>query len=143
MNGLGRRRWLRQGLGMSFRTIEISNPSLAPEGVHFVTVKSAALRRRADITCFVPPGIRASRLPLVTLLHGVYGSHWAWLFKGAAHQVLMRLIEHEGLPPMMLAMPSDGLWGRQRLPASCRRRLRALDCRGGARRRLRGGAELR
>ena len=96
---------------MSFRTIEISHPSLAPEGVHFVTVKSASLRRRADITFFVPPGIRASRLPLVTLLHGVYGSHWAWLFKGAAHQVLMRLIEHEGLPPMMLAMPSDGLWG--------------------------------
>ncbi|HYF34523.1 MAG TPA: alpha/beta hydrolase-fold protein [Prosthecobacter sp.] len=96
---------------MPFRTIEISNPAETPEGVHFVTVKSAALKRRADIALYVPRGIRAAKLPLVILLHGVYGSHWAWLFKGAAHRVLDRLIRDEGLPPMMLAMPSDGLWG--------------------------------
>ncbi|MDZ4288093.1 MAG: alpha/beta hydrolase-fold protein, partial [Prosthecobacter sp.] len=96
---------------MPFRTIEISNPSDTPQGVHFVTVKSAALKRRADISLYVPPGIRAGKLPLVILLHGVYGSHWAWLFKGGAHHVLDRLIREEGLPPMMLAMPSDGLWG--------------------------------
>lgn len=96
---------------MSFRTLELSKPDDMPPGVHFVTVKSAALRRRADISFYVPPGIRAQRLPLVILLHGVYGSHWAWLFKGGAHRVLDRLIEKEGLPPMMLAMPSDGLWG--------------------------------
>lgn len=96
---------------MSFRTIEFSNPDLAPEGVHFVTVKSAALKRRADVTFFVPPGIRTGKLPLVTLLHGVYGSHWAWLYSGGAHRVLTRLMQEEGLPPMMLAMPSDGLWG--------------------------------
>ena len=96
---------------MTFRTIEISDPALAPEGVSFVTVKSAALHRRADISFYVPPGAQAASLPLVTLLHGVYGSHWAWLFKGGAHQVLDRLIREEGLPPMMLAMPSDGLWG--------------------------------
>jgi len=96
---------------MVFRTFELSNPALTPEGVSFVTVKSAALHRRADITFYVPPGTQADSLPLVTLLHGVYGSHWAWLFKGAAHQVLDRLIREENLPPMMLAMPSDGLWG--------------------------------
>lgn len=96
---------------MSFHTVELSNPDFTPPGVHFITVKSAALRRRADLTCYVPPGIKAQRLPLVILLHGIYGSHWAWLYKGAAHRVLDQLIEHEGLPPMMLAMPSDGLWG--------------------------------
>lgn len=96
---------------MPFRTIEISQPGLTPPGVHFVTVKSAALRRRADLSLYVPPGEHAGGLPLVTLLHGVFGSHWAWLFKGAAHQVLDRLVQEEGLPPMMLAMPSDGLWG--------------------------------
>lgn len=96
---------------MSFRTLELSNPDDTPPGVHFVTVKSAALKRRADISFYVPPGIRAVKLPLVILLHGVYGSHWAWLFKGGAHRVLDRLMAKEGLPPMMLAMPSDGLWG--------------------------------
>lgn len=96
---------------MAFHTVELSHPDLTPPGVHFITVKSAALRRRADLTCYVPPSIKAQRLPLVILLHGIYGSHWAWMFKGAAHRVLDHLIEHEGLPPMMLAMPSDGLWG--------------------------------
>ena len=95
----------------AFPTVEISHPDLAPPGVSFVTVKSPALNRRADVSLFVPPGIRSGPLPLAILLHGVYGSHWAWLYKGAAHQVLARLMEGEGLPPMMLAMPSDGLWG--------------------------------
>src|SRR6187549_1266395 len=96
---------------MAFHTVELSSPDLTPPGIHFLTVKSAALRRRADLTCYVPPGIKAERLPLVILMHGIYGSHWAWLFKGTAHRVLDRLIEQENLPPMMLAMPSDGLWG--------------------------------
>ncbi len=94
-----------------FRTIEISNPDFTPPGVSMITVKSPCLRRRADISCYVPPGISSQRLPLVLLLHGIYGSHWSWLFKGGAHEVLSRLIKLESLPPMMLAMPSDGLWG--------------------------------
>lgn len=93
---------------MSFRTFE--SASLG-NGIHHVTVKSAALRRRADISFYVPQELQAEKLPLVILLHGVYGSHWAWLYKGGAHQVLERLIREENLPPMMLAMPSDGLWG--------------------------------
>jgi len=93
---------------MSFRTFESAHIG---NGIHHVTVKSAALHRRADISFYVPPGAKAEKLPLVILLHGVYGSHWAWLYKGGAHQVLDRLIKEENLPPMMLAMPSDGLWG--------------------------------
>lgn len=94
-----------------FRTIEISDPALTEPGVSFVTVKSAALQRRVDLTIFVPPDVAAEKLPLVILLHGVYGSHWAWMLKGGSHRVLTRLMAEEGLPPMMLAMPSDGLWG--------------------------------
>ncbi len=94
-----------------FHTVELSHPDLTPPGVHFITVKSAALGRRADLSCYVPPHHETAALPLVILLHGIYGSHWAWLFKGAAHQVLNQLIAQEGLPPMVLAMPSDGLWG--------------------------------
>lgn len=97
---------------MSFRTIELSDASFLGEGIHHVTVKSAALRRRADVSLYVPKEAAGlESLPLVLLLHGVYGSHWAWLYKGGAHKVLDRLIAEENLPPMMLAMPSDGLWG--------------------------------
>ena len=93
---------------MSFRTFESASIG---GGIHHVTVKSAALRRRADISFYVPRDAKVEKLPIVVLLHGVYGSHWAWLYKGGAHQVLDQLMQEENLPPMMLAMPSDGLWG--------------------------------
>ncbi|HBJ87028.1 MAG TPA: acetyl esterase [Verrucomicrobiales bacterium] len=96
---------------MSFRTIEFSPPAAPGDGITHATVKSAALRRRADISFYVPPGVESGELPLVILLHGVHGSHWSWLYKAGAHKVVDRLIVEENLPPMMLAMPSDGLWG--------------------------------
>jgi enterochelin esterase-like enzyme len=101
------------GEAARFRTLEISDPRLEPEGLRFVTVKSAALRGRADLTLFAPPGIAATdpALPLVVLLHGVYGSHWSWAFQGGAHQTVARLVREGVVGPMVLAMPSDGLWG--------------------------------
>lgn len=99
-------------MSTAFPTLEHSDPALTPPGVHFITVKSPALNRRADLTLVLPPDHEsAAPLPLVTLLHGVYGSHWAWLYKGAAQVTLSRLMTEENLPPMALAMPSDGLWG--------------------------------
>jgi S-formylglutathione hydrolase FrmB len=50
-------------------------------------------------------------VPLVILLHGVYGSHWNWALSGRAHLTLQRLIEQGEIRPLVLAMPSDGLWG--------------------------------
>jgi S-formylglutathione hydrolase FrmB len=95
-----------------FRTLEISDPALAPEGLRFVTVKSAALGQRADLLLFVPPQAEGLHdVPLVLLLHGVYGSHWAWAFQGGAHRTAQRLIDAGVIPPLVLAMPSDGLWG--------------------------------
>lgn len=95
-----------------FRTLEFSDGGLPFEGLSFLTVKSRALRRRADMTLFVPAEAAAAKdVPLVTLLHGVYGSHWAWSVKGGAHRTLQRLIKQRQVPPMVLAMPSDGLWG--------------------------------
>lgn len=95
-----------------FSTVEVSDPALAPEGLVFVTVKSPALRQRADLTLFQPRQAAGQRgVPVVVLLHGVYGSHWAWAFKGAAHRTLQRLVDAGEVPPMVLAMPSDGLWG--------------------------------
>lgn len=96
----------------AFRTIEQSDPTIPADGLRFLTVKSAAMRARADITLYVPEAAEtASNVPIVMLLHGVYGSHWAWALKGAAHVTLERLIAAGSVPPMVLAMPSDGLWG--------------------------------
>jgi S-formylglutathione hydrolase FrmB len=97
---------------VNFRTLERADPAISAEGLQFVTVKSPALRRRADVTLFVPPAARGVHdLPIVTLLHGVYGSHWAWALKGRAHLTAARLIAERRLPPVALLMPSDGLWG--------------------------------
>lgn len=95
-----------------FRTVEISEPRFEVEGLRWVTVKSSSLRQRADLTLFVPKGpFIGQSLPVVTLLHGVYGSHWAWALKGGAHRTAARMIASGELPPLVLAMPSDGLWG--------------------------------
>lgn len=98
--------------GPVFRTLEVSSPELAPEGLVFVTVKSPALRQRADLTLFLPRQATGRRgLPVLLLLHGVYGSHWAWAFRGGAHRTAQRLVDSGAIAPMVLAMPSDGLWG--------------------------------
>ena len=99
----------------SFRTIEVADDRFLHDGLLPVTFKSPALGARADLTLFVPEGVRggagANTVPLVLLLHGVYGSHWAWALKGGAHRTAARLIAEGAIPPMVLAMPSDGLWG--------------------------------
>jgi S-formylglutathione hydrolase FrmB len=59
----------------------------------------------------MPPGNFQGQLPAVILLHGVYGSAWAWAYKAGVHLQTMQMINTGELPPMMLVMPSDGLWG--------------------------------
>jgi enterochelin esterase-like enzyme len=97
----------------SFRTIEISNASYSPENIRFVTVKSKALKGRADVTFFIPSHIKrlTKKIPVVILLHGVYGSHWAWTYNINVHGTAMGLMEKNEIGPMVLVMPSDGLMG--------------------------------
>lgn len=91
-----------------FFTIEISDPSYENDNLRYVTVKSKALKKRADISLFIPKEpIKA----LVILLHGVYGSHWAWSLKGGVHKITQSLIDESKIEPMLLIMPSDGLFG--------------------------------
>jgi len=94
-----------------FRTTELSNPLFENGHLRFITVKTPNLRGRGDITVFVPPGEQLTSLPLVILLHGVYGSSWSWSQQGGAHVTAMKLIEQGKIRPMVIAMPSDGLWG--------------------------------
>ena len=94
-----------------FRTTELSDPAFALENLRFITVKTANLRGRGDICIFVPPLDNLHNVPLVLLLHGVYGSSWAWALKGGVHQTAWEMIQSEEIGPMVIAMPSDGLWG--------------------------------
>lgn len=89
-----------------FFTTEISHF----QGLDFITVKSNALKKRADLTVFTPQNTEEA-LPIVILLHGVYGSHWAWTMKGNVHKTAQKLIEEGKIKPMILVMPSDGLYG--------------------------------
>jgi enterochelin esterase-like enzyme len=79
------------------------------QGLDFITVKSNALKKRADITIYTPSNVD-EHVPLVILLHGVFGSHWAWAMKGNAHIIAQNLIETEQIKQMILAMPSDGMY---------------------------------
>jgi len=94
-----------------FRTIKLSDPAYEHDHLRFMTVKSPALRGRGDISLFIPPNTEKETLPLVILLHGVYGSHWAWALNGGAHKTAMQMVEKGEIDPMVIAMPSDGLWG--------------------------------
>jgi enterochelin esterase-like enzyme len=96
-----------------FPTIELSDPDYEHDGLRHVTVRSPALGGRGDVTVWAPDGGGGvgAPLPIVVLLHGVYGSHWAWAYKAGAHRTAARLVAEGRIPPMALAMPSDGLWG--------------------------------
>jgi len=94
-----------------FRTTEISDPQFESDQLRFITVKTPNLKGRGDICVFVPPAHSAKPLPLITLLHGVYGSAWIWSQKAGVHRTALRMINNGKIPPMVIAMPSDGLWG--------------------------------
>lgn len=94
-----------------FRTTEISNPEFESNNLRFITIKTSNLKGRGDICVFVPPGKELKNLPIVTLLHGVYGSAWIWAHKAGVHFTALKMIEEGLIKPMVLAMPSDGLWG--------------------------------
>jgi putative tributyrin esterase len=96
----------------NFFTTEISFPENESDNLRWITVKSNALRRRADITISLPAKMNSEISPdVVILLHGVYGSHWAWAMNGGVHKTVNRLVEQEKIRPMVLVMPSDGLFG--------------------------------
>ena len=100
--------WLSQLSNLmksSFFTVE--RASVAE--LDLFTVKSNALNHRADVSVYKPEG-NYKNMPVVILLHGVYGSHWAWSLKANVHKILQQLIDDEKVPPMMLVMPSDGLF---------------------------------
>lgn len=95
-----------------FDPIEISDSDLELNGLRSLTFYSSALKGRGDVSLYVPPQcLNLTDVPLVILLHGVYGSHWVWFMKGAAHLTAQRLINEGAIRPMLIVAPSDGLRG--------------------------------
>ncbi|HTU50767.1 MAG TPA: alpha/beta hydrolase-fold protein [Acidobacteriaceae bacterium] len=100
----------------------MSEPEYEHEHLRNLTFYSPALQGRGDVSLFVPPGLNASpRLPVLILLHGVYGSHWNWFLKGGAHRTALTLMKKRKIRPMLLVAPSDGLRGdgTAYVPGSC------------------------
>src|SRR5665213_1448846 len=97
---------------LRFKTLEISNPAFENSNLRFITVKTPNLKGRGDICVYVPPFVSTlETLPIVILLHGVYGSAWSWSMSAGVHLKANELMQKGELPPMIIAMPSDGLWG--------------------------------
>ncbi|WP_299534365.1 alpha/beta hydrolase-fold protein [Ulvibacterium sp.] len=94
-----------------FRTTELSDPRFETGNLRYITVKTPNLKGRGDICVFVPPLDTVANLPLVLLLHGVYGGAWVWTQKAGVHLSAWQMMEDGDIPPMAIAMPSDGLWG--------------------------------
>lgn len=95
----------------SFRTIEVSDREYERDGLRWFTVKSQNLKGRGDVVVYVPETKLLQPLPVIILLHGVYGSAWSWPFKSGVHLQVKEMIKKKIIPPVMLVFPSDGLWG--------------------------------
>ncbi|WP_158969586.1 alpha/beta hydrolase family protein [Paraglaciecola sp. L3A3] len=94
---------------MTVTRIEKSNPKYARKNTLTLTLHSDNLNRRQDVTVYNPYS-QQKDLPIVILLHGVYGNNWVWMDLGGAHQVYENL-RKQGLSEFVLVMPSDGgIW---------------------------------
>jgi enterochelin esterase-like enzyme len=94
-----------------YAPVEISDARYESGGIRHVTYASPAISRRQDMLLVLPES-GAERLPLLVLLHGVDASHWSWAYLGGVHETLERLVRTDAIPPLALALPSDGLWRR-------------------------------
>lgn len=98
-------------MASKFKTTEISDPQFESDNLRFITVKTPNLKGRGDICLYVPSAPLKPNTPLVILLHGVYGSAWIWSQKAGVHRTAEHMIAEKEINPMLIAMPSDGLWG--------------------------------
>jgi len=97
-------------MNQRFFTTEISDPQFEKDNLRYITVRSKNLPGRGDMTVYVPTVTNVEHVPVVILLHGVYGSAWCWPLKTGVHLICHRLISEEIIAPAILAMPSDGLF---------------------------------
>jgi putative tributyrin esterase len=95
-----------------FPNAQLSRPIPGNETLRFLNFRSDALAGRGDVLLFTPPQFEsAHRLPFLILLHGVYGCQWNWWLNGDIANTAEAMLRDGSLAPMLIAMPSDGLWG--------------------------------
>lgn len=95
-----------------FPNAQLSRPLPRNESLRFLNFRSDALGHRGDVVLFTPPAFETlERVPLLLLLHGVYGCQWNWWLNGNIDSVATEMLRDGRMLPMMIAMPSDGLWG--------------------------------
>jgi putative tributyrin esterase len=89
---------------------EISSPEFENDFLKYISVESKNLSGRGDICVFVPPGAeKLTDCPLVILLTGVQGHSWSWSLRSGIHFSVLEMIKKKLIPPLVIAMPSDGL----------------------------------
>jgi S-formylglutathione hydrolase FrmB len=84
-------------------------PRTGTLNAHLLTSKLLGGRR--PMFLYTPPRYEADRrrYPLLLLLHGMWGCQQDWVFDGHIPATMDRLIAAGEVPPMIVAMPSDGL----------------------------------
>lgn len=88
--------------------VELSDPRFETANLRYASCQSSALMGRGELCLFAPPLTEAvDDVPIVVLLHGITGSHWAWPFQGGAHHTAMRMMRSREVKPMVIVMPSD------------------------------------
>lgn len=98
-------------------SLKFPNAQLSPlvpgnENIRFLSFRSNALGSRGDVVLFTPSSFDAHKpLPLLILLHGVYGCQWNWWLNGDLAHTANEMQRDGGMAPMLIAMPSDGSWG--------------------------------
>jgi putative tributyrin esterase len=94
-----------------FPNAQLSRPLPGDTTLRFLNFRSEALGYRGDAVLFTPPDFEWSqRVPLLILLHGVYGCQWNWWLNGDLANTATKRLCDKTMAPMMIAMPSDGLW---------------------------------
>lgn len=95
-----------------FPNAQLSRPLPRNENLRFLNFRSEALGSRGDVLLLMPPQFEKSeRVPFLVLLHGVYGCQWNWWLNGDIATTATEMLRAGSMTPMLIAMPSDGLWG--------------------------------
>lgn len=99
-------------MAQRFPNAQLSPPIPGNENLRFLNFRGDALPSRADVLLYSPPGFEKMRdVPLLLLLHGVYGCQWNWWLNAAIDRTAGEMLRGGTMAPMMIAMPSDGLFG--------------------------------
>lgn len=92
---------------MTIQQIERSDPTLIEDNLTLLTVHASSLKGRGNISVYNTNSTKKD-IPVVILLHGVYGNNWVWMHLGGVHNVYEQLRKEQQIDEMLLVMPEDG-----------------------------------